>query len=121
MPSRLPPCERVTKVGALPSRQFSCPSPVLRPPRTPSRHHAVSDSPYRRGLAPTRVDIRYVADYPPGQCCGPQLVFICRPFRCAKLADLRARYEQVAKETIRWTLDPGPFSTLNLYIFRQRS
>src|SRR5256885_12374758 len=38
MPSRLPPCERVTKVGALPSRQLSCPSPVLRPPRTPSRH-----------------------------------------------------------------------------------
>src|SRR5437773_9708363 len=40
MPSRLPPCERVTKVWALPSRQFSCPSLVLRPPRTPSRHHA---------------------------------------------------------------------------------
>src|SRR5213076_156135 len=28
MPSRLPPRERVTKVGALPSRQLSCPSPV---------------------------------------------------------------------------------------------
>lgn len=68
----------------------------------------------------SRADVRYITDYPPGQCCGPQLVFVCRPFRCAELTALRTRYEQAAQETIQWTLDPGPTSTLNLYVLRQR-
>jgi hypothetical protein len=76
----------------------------------------------------SRADIRRVKDYPPGQCCGPQLVFICRPNRCAEFANLRAQYEQVAHEEIQWesafgqkTSTQRPVTFLNLYVLRQRS
>jgi 4-amino-4-deoxy-L-arabinose transferase-like glycosyltransferase len=75
----------------------------------------------------SREVIRRIDDYPPGQCCGPRVVLVCRPSSCAELVELRAHYDQVAQEAIQFTPPAWPISVrlpvtlLNFYVFRQRS
>jgi hypothetical protein len=49
------------------------------------------------------------------------VILICRPIRCTALAGLLMQYDQVKKETITWSDSPGPASSLELHVFRQRT
>jgi hypothetical protein len=69
----------------------------------------------------SRADIRVLANDSSEPCCSPRVILICRPIRCTALAGLLMQYDQVKKETITWSDSPGPASSLELHVFRQRT